>query len=231
MSCCAVIPAYNEDRHIGTVIHETRPYVDAVIVVDDGSTDTTADAARRAGAFVISLPQRSSKGSAISTGLAHVMRSGPDAAVLLLDADGQHPPACIPAFIDTAARTDAGLVIGNRMKDPGAMPARRQFLNRLCSRVVSSICRQEIPDVLCGMRLLSPDLARSLTLTVAGFEVEVEIVFQAADLNAGIAEVPIPSVYEPHIRSHLHLRRDTLAIGGFILRRIVLKKLHHTSGR
>src|SRR6202035_4265620 len=94
----AVIPAYNEEKHIGEVVRRTRQKLDDVLVVDDGSQDTTADRAREAGAEVIVHPENRGKGETIKTGLRHWLERQID-FVIILDSDGQHRPEEIDRLV------------------------------------------------------------------------------------------------------------------------------------
>src|SRR5256886_14854049 len=93
----AVIPAYNEEIHIGEVVRRTRQQLDDVLVVDDGSRDKTAERAREAGAGVIVHEKNLGKGETIKTGLRHWLDRQFD-SVIILDADGQHRPEEIDRF-------------------------------------------------------------------------------------------------------------------------------------
>src|SRR6266480_2566527 len=97
----AVIPAYNEEKHIGNVVRRTRQKLDDVLVVDDGSADKTVERAREAGAEVIVHPENRGKGETIKTGLRHWLEREID-YVVILDADGQHRPEEIDRFIGAA---------------------------------------------------------------------------------------------------------------------------------
>ncbi len=123
----AVIPAYQDEKHIGDIVRRTRERLDHVVVVDDGSTDQTAQRAREAGAEVIVHNQNCGKGEAIKTGLGHWFGAASSSSselnrqirwVSLLDSDGQHLPEEIDRFITAAvSATRPSFFIGNRMKD------------------------------------------------------------------------------------------------------------------
>src|SRR4029077_3021426 len=152
----AVIPAYQDEKHIGDIVSRTRKQLDHVLVVDDGSSDQTAQRAREAGAEVISHNQNRGKGEAIKTGIEHWFAApnlscgGVDrqiAWVVLLDSDGQHLPEEIDRFLAAAASaTQPAFFIGTRMNDVAAMPFIRCVVNRYMSRQISKLCRQNIPD-------------------------------------------------------------------------------------
>src|SRR5262245_19207602 len=113
----AVIPAYQDEKHIGDIVRRTRERLDDVLVIDDGSTDQTAQRAREAGAEVIVHSQNRGKGEALKTGLGHWL-DREVTWVSLLDSDGQHLPEEIDRFVAAAAAaTRPSFFIGNRMND------------------------------------------------------------------------------------------------------------------
>src|SRR5213082_1579918 len=152
-SIAAVIPAYNEEKHIGDVVRRTRQQLDNVLVVDDGSRDKTAERAREAGAEVIVHEKNLGKGETIKTGLRHWLDRQFD-FVIILDADGQHRPEEIDRFAEAARTGDAKMLVGTRMNDLSSMPLVRRIVNRWMSRRISATCGQEIPDTQCGFRML-----------------------------------------------------------------------------
>src|SRR5262245_43297801 len=124
----AVIPAFNDEQHIGDIVRRTRKQLDQVLVVDDGSADQTAQRARQAGAEVVVHEQNRGKGEAIKTGLAYWLAAANTSRglgdeldrqviwVSLLDSDGQHLPEEIDRFLGAAdSSTRPTFLIGNRM--------------------------------------------------------------------------------------------------------------------
>lgn len=129
LALVAVIPAYNEGLVIGSVTLQTKQHADHVIVVDDGSSDRTAETARLAGADVVRLPENAGKAKAMMTGFARARELGYD-AVVMLDGDGQHDPDEIPAVAAPVLVGAADLVIGSRFLDIRAeIPAYRRAGN------------------------------------------------------------------------------------------------------
>lgn len=109
----ALIPAYNEERFIGSLVLAVRSFVDYVVVVDDGSTDRTAAIARAAGAVVVQHPLNQGKAEAVNTGFSHLRQLGPQ-AVVMLDGDGQHRVDDIPAVLAPVLAGEADVVVGSR---------------------------------------------------------------------------------------------------------------------
>ncbi len=205
----AIIPAYEEEKHVGGVVRRTRAYLDHVLVVDDGSSDQTAVQAREAGAEVILHPQNRGKGETIKTGLHHWFDRGFEFFVIL-DADGQHRPEEIDRFVAaTAGPNPPCFLIGNRMNDVALMPALRRLVNRYMSRQISRVCGQEIPDTQCGFRMLHRDLIPEMFGGAERFDYETEMLIFASRKGFRIASVPISTVYSDEVSS-IHPVRDTL---------------------
>lgn len=205
----AVIPAYNEEKHIGDVVRRSRQRLDDVLVVDDGSADQTAERAREAGAEVIVHEQNQGKGETIKTGLRHWLERQFD-FVIILDADGQHRPEEIDRFVGAALSPgEPKLVLGTRMKDVSTMPPVRRFVNRWMSQQISALCGQEIPDTQCGYRLLHRELIPDLLGGAARFDYETEMLIIASRKGFRIDSVPISTVYSDEVSS-IHPVRDTI---------------------
>ena len=208
-SIAAVIPAYNEEKHIGDVVRRTRQQLDRVLVVDDGSADKTAQNARAAGAEVIVHEQNRGKGETIKTGLRHWLERDVD-LVIILDADGQHRPEEIDRFAGAALSAEQPkLILGTRMNDVSSMPPVRRFVNRWMSQRISAVCRQKIPDTQCGFRMLHRQLIPELLGGAARFDYETEMLIIASRKGFRIASVPISTVYSDEVSS-IHPVRDTL---------------------
>src|SRR5688572_11256719 len=118
VNCAVVIPCLNEAGRIGGVISSVLPFLSDVIVIDDGSSDQTAQEALSSGAQVIRHEKNEGKGAAIQTGLRRAAERGFEWG-LLMDGDGQHAAADIPKFLNVS---DARLLIGDRMRSPDGMP-------------------------------------------------------------------------------------------------------------
>jgi len=208
-SIAAVIPAYNEEKHIADVVRRMRQKLDDVLVVDDGSVDKTADHARDAGAEVTVHEQNRGKGETIKTGLRHWLDRQFD-FVIILDADGQHLPEEIDRFVTAALSADEPkLILGNRMNDVSSMPRLRQIVNRWMSKRISALCGQEIPDTQCGFRMLHRQLIPELLGGAARFDYETEMLIVASRKGFRITSVPITTVYCDEVSS-IHPVRDTL---------------------
>lgn len=203
----AVIPAYNEARTIASVVEGVQPFTSGVTVVDDGSTDDTADIAARAGADVLRLPQNGGKGTAVRAGIQNAL-SRDCTHILLLDGDMQHVPSEAALLIATSAATGAALVVGERQFDRSVMPASRYYANRIGSRALSWFMGVQVMDTQCGYRLFDVKWLREMRLTARGYEIETEMIVKVGRRGGRIARVPITSVYGTQ-RSKLKPVRDT----------------------
>ena len=207
-ACAGVIPCLNEEGAIGPLVEAVRGYVSTVFVVDDGSTDATADRARAAGATVLANPEGPGKGAALRIGWQHA-REHQFRWALTMDGDGQHSAEDIPALIECAERTSAALVCGDRMGQASRMPPLRRWVNRWMSRRLSILSGQSLPDSQCGFRLMELHYWAQLPVRARHFEIESEVLFLFAQAGFPIRFVPIATVYKQE-QSKIHAWRDSL---------------------
>lgn len=220
MHVAALVPAYQAAAHLGEVLLRIRalPVPPDVLVVNDGSRDATAEVARMHGAQVLSFAGNRGKGHALLAGFEALR--GYD-AVVTLDADGQHPPECIPDFI-ADAEAGADVVLGRRHFDAN-MPPLRRFGNGFSSAWVTSIAGQRISDSQNGYRLYCRAVLDAVPVTPGRYEVETEMAVRAARLGFRVVERVIPTVYGDET-SHLTIHRDVPRIFAMMLR-LTLERL------
>ena len=203
-----LVPAYQAAATVEGVVRGLLRHLPRVLVVDDGSTDGTGEAARLGGADVLRLPANSGKGTAIRAGLAAVLAT--DAThVAFVDADGQHDPDDLPALLE-AARRGERFVVGSRMAIPEKIPPVRYRTNEIGSRILSRMTGLEIEDGQSGFRVVAAGLLRGLRLTAKGYMIENEILLKAAPRLERVAHVPVRAVYGGP--SHYRPFRDTWII-------------------
>ncbi len=195
MKTLAAIPCYNEEFAIGSVVLKTRRRVDEVVVIDDGSTDATAEIAREAGAKVISHPMNMGKGAAIKSALMYAASSSEGFDILvLLDGDGQHDPAQIPLLIEPLRNKTADMVIGFR--SPDQMPFYRRFGRRVLDYTTGLLGIST--DSQSGFRAMNRtafEALRTDNMRGNGFSIESEMLLAAKARGLRIEEVPIRCNY------------------------------------
>ncbi len=208
MKICVLIPAFNVAAAIEPLVRAVRAAGFPVCVVNDGSTDDTGSCAAAAGAEVIQHLVNQGKGRAVIDGFRHIVEQRYD-AVIVMDGDGQHDPADLPAFVRVAESSDVDVIVGNRMDDAAGMPLVRRVTNRAMSAILSALCRCRIPDSQCGYRLVRRRLLETITLSSARYDIESELLLKAAWKGGRVASVPIRTIYQ-HQKSHIHPVRDTV---------------------
>ena len=206
---CAVIPSYNNG---GTVVEVVRGVLRQglpVVVVDDGSTDGTADALKDLPVHVLRHTRNRGKGRALKTGLEEARRQGYRFA-LTLDADGQHDPGDIPALV--AAAGERTLVIGSRNLTAEGMPSGNTFANRFSNFWFTVQTGRKLPDTQTGFRVYPLKDLPSLKLLTARYEAELTLLVFSA--WKGLKLVPVPvRVYYPEDRvSHFRPFADFFRI-------------------
>jgi glycosyltransferase involved in cell wall biosynthesis len=225
------VPAWNESATIARVIREVRvelPGAD-VLVVDDGSTDRTAEYARSAGAEVVTLPFNVGVGGAMRTSFLFARDNG-YTAVVQVDADGQHVPAHIPALLEELR--DHSVVIGARFAGSGEYHVRgpRKWAMRLLAHTLSRVCSAPLTDTTSGFRASD---ARAIALFARHYPAEylgdtVESLVIAARAGLPVTQVPVTmrarqggQASQSPLRSALYLGRAALALWVAIARRPV----------
>jgi glycosyltransferase involved in cell wall biosynthesis len=212
MKICALIPAFNEASHIAQVVEGAREHVESVIVIDDGSSDGTAELARKAGAFCIQSPMNCGKAAALLRGFTHAHALNFTHAISL-DGDGQHLPQDIPVLLQVARETNADLVIGVRPFDRALMPRARYYSNTIGSRWASALVGCEIKDSQSGFRVFRLETLRSTKLRSQRYEFEMEVLIKLGRAGCSIAHAPIHMVYDNgQARSKMRPIRDTMRI-------------------
>jgi glycosyltransferase involved in cell wall biosynthesis len=206
--CAAIIPCLNEEATIGSLTEAVRRHLPAVFIVDDGSSDRTAEQARSAGAEVLTHQATRGKGGALQTGSHCALERGFRWA-LTLDGDGQHSPEDIPAFFRCAEQTGAALVVGNRMSGSQPMPRARRLVNRWMSWELSRAAGRSLPDSQCGFRLMNIEAWSALRIRTRHFEIESEVLLAFVTAGQRVEFVPIRVIYKNH-QSKIHPLKDAI---------------------
>ena len=219
MRILAVIPAYNESQTIAEVLRDTSRFVDGIIVVDDGSTDRTAEIARTHGALVVRHVINRGLGAAIGTGFEMAKRLSAD-VVVTLDADGQHDPSEIPKFI-SAIVGNADVVIGSRVLNWRDMPWHRKCATVIGNLVTFFLFGAWVTDSQSGFRAFTSFALRHIQIKTNHMEVSSELIAEAKRLKLNLVEVPIKAIY-----SDYSLSKGQNFVGGLrTLMKLILKRI------
>jgi glycosyltransferase involved in cell wall biosynthesis len=218
VSPLVVIPAYQAQRHVGGVIRrllndgKSLGTVPTILVVDDGSTDATAEEAANAGAVVVRHPQNRGKGAALVTGLLWAKRAG-FAQVVTADADGQHSSSEILRLTQLQTAREA-IVLGVRSLARDGAPSANQFSNALSNRFLSWFTGLLLRDTQCGLRRYPVCATLALGCKDLGYAFEAEVLIRAARAGLGIEQIPVTVYYPPAEErlSHFHVVKDPYRI-------------------
>jgi len=193
----AVIPAYNEEIAIGSVVLKTIPHVYEVFVVDDGSCDATAVIAEAAGATVVRHEKNRGKGAALRTGISKVQELDFD-VIVFLDADGQNNPDEIPKLVKTLLEEDADIVIGSRFIDGSTVdiPAYRRTGQKVLDKITNNFANTNLTDTQSGFRAFSKNAIEKLSFKQDSLDIESGMLMEATELGMRIKEFPISVRYD-----------------------------------
>jgi glycosyltransferase involved in cell wall biosynthesis len=209
MKPLALIPAYNSAGFLPRLLPDIKNHIPDIVVVDDGSSDSTSQIAESRGANIIRHPANLGKGAALKSGFNFALENGYD-IVITLDSDGQHKPQYIPSFLQTYASGGSDLIIGSRIRDKSDMPLPRRFSNWTTSHLLSRLMKVKIEDLQSGFRLYSRKLLESVSLESDHFELETEIVIKAIQAGMPPHFIPIKVEYGYGFPSHMNGFVDTL---------------------
>ncbi len=191
----ASIPCLDEEQYIGNIVAEALKHVDKVFVIDDGSSDSTADVARSAGAEVISHATRRGAGAATRSGFEAAIKLGAD-IVVTLDGDGQHNAAEIPLLLQPLLQGNADLIIGSRfINHKTNIPAYRKLGVDFITWMYNLGSKVKVTDAQSGFRAHSRKLLESVAITHDDFSFSVEVLVKARKKGFRIEEVPISCLY------------------------------------
>jgi glycosyltransferase involved in cell wall biosynthesis len=193
---CA-IPCFNEELAVGSVVLQAKPHVADVLVVDDGSSDRTAEVARLAGAAVIVHERNTGKGKAVQNAFRYAQKNGYDALVLM-DGDGQHDPREIPLLVKTLQMPGVDLALGFRFGEKTEMPGWRRAGKRVLDYATAVGGGGAVTDSQCGFRAFGKKAIAVMAdkLGASGFGVESEQLVVAKDAGLRYENVTIHCRYE-----------------------------------
>ncbi len=193
----AILPSFNEEVSIGSTVLHALQHVDRVIVVDDGSTDRTAEMAQLAGAEVIRHPINQGKGAALKTGFDMASRNGAK-VIVTMDADGQHDPAEIPKLVAPILAGEADMVNGSRYMSGSRKntPFYRRIGQSMLDGVTNLNSGLKITDTQCGYRAFAAHTVPLFRFKQNGMAIESEMLIDAANAGLRMKEVEIGVRYD-----------------------------------
>ncbi len=222
VTVCGIIPAYNARETIAGVVRGVLRQIGTVIVADDGSTDGTAEVARKAGAEVIVLGENRGKGNALRVLFAEARKRG-FSAVITVDADGQHDIEDIPSFLLVHRDHPKAIVTGSRMWDPDQIPRHRHNSMLVARFFISLAANQFIEDTQCGYRLYPLSVIESISLLKDRYVTETEILIKAGDSGREVRCLRIKARYPPGQPTHFRAVRDIAAISRYVISYLMVK--------
>lgn len=197
----AIIPAYNEESTIGSMVIVSKNYVERVIVIDDGSIDRTSEIAEIAGAKVIKHPENLGKGAALRTGFSQI---GDTDIIITLDGDGQHNPAEIPKIVSPIINGEADIVIGSRYLENKNRdtPAYRRLGQNILDTATQLNTGLKITDSQSGFRAFATYTLPAFQFNQDGFSIESAMLVDAANHGSRVKEVSTGVNYDN--RNNMH---------------------------
>jgi len=193
-----IIPAFNEEKTIASIIQKTKRHADQIVVIDDHSSDDTGKIARTYGATVIRHSKNKGVGAAMKTGITYAKKLKPN-IVITIDADGQHMPEDIPSLIGPIIEGRADFVLGSRFlaKEPTNMVLQKKIGNKFLSLIVSLLAGVRLTDTQTGFRAFNKKALLSLNL-VSDFTYTQEMILVLCHNGFRCVEVPV----QIHPRKH-----------------------------
>jgi dolichol-phosphate mannosyltransferase len=197
MRILTAIPVYNEERHVERVLEEVRRYAADILVINDGSTDQTAELlARVEGIRVVTHSQNRGYGAALISAFAFTLEHDYDVLVTM-DCDGQHEPARIPLLLE--AIDDADIVSGSRylrdFRQDGNAPQDRRRINQIITSELNDCFGLHLTDAFCGFKTYRREALARLHITETSWGMPLQLWVQAAYAGLRIKEVGVPRLY------------------------------------
>ena len=197
------IPIYNEAKYVDEILDEVAKYASDVLVINDGSVDSTADVlAKRSDVHVITHKENRGYGAALQSAFQYAIDEGYE-GVVTMDCDGQHQPKRIPRFIEAAGVAD--IVSGSRYlkKYDGddAPPAERMFINRRLTAEINNRLGFHLTDAFCGFKAYRTSALRQMRITDDGYAMPLQLWVEAAAAGLTVIEIPVPLIYLDLARS------------------------------
>src|SRR6218665_2877940 len=207
LNCCVIIPTYNNEQTIATVIGDVLEYSTHVIVVNDGATDSTAAILKQfeTRADIVSYMPNRGKGIALRTGIKHAQEKGFRYAITI-DSDGQHFADDLPAFINKIEQEPDSLIVGARNLNQENMPKKNTFGNKFSNFWFRFQTGINLPDTQSGYRLYPVEKMKNTRYFTSKYEFEIEVMVKAAWRGICVLPVPIKVFYAEGDKRVTHFR-------------------------
>jgi glycosyltransferase involved in cell wall biosynthesis len=212
MKKCIIIPVYNSEQHIANVIEDVLQYTDMLIIVNDGSTDGTAEVINKSilshaiiSVEIISYLKNRGKGYALKQGFRRALQLGFTHAVSF-DADGQHLSSDIPVVLQTSQENPDALIVGSRNFDNPNMPQGSRFANRFSNFWFAMQTLQKLPDTQTGFRVYPLQKMGEIRLFTTRYEAELELLVRCAWRRIRLVPQPVNVYYPPANERLSHFR-------------------------
>ena len=186
-----VIPAHNEEKHIGGVIKKAGKFTNNILVVDDGSKDKTSAVAEKSGAFVLKHIVNLGKGAALKTGCEYAIKNGAE-KIVVLDADGQHDPNEIPNFVNSLNKAD--IIFGYRRLNKN-MPFVLRYGNWFIFFMTKLLFGLKIVDTQCGYRAFKVKVYNKIKWDAHDYSMESEMIANTGKHHLKYNQIPIETIY------------------------------------
>lgn len=195
--CCVIIPTYNNHQTIQQVIKDVLVYTDQILVVNDGSTDNTAELINEFNQIdVVSYPKNKGKGYALRQGFKAAWEDGYEYAITI-DSDGQHFATDLPNFVEAIDKNPNTIIIGNRNMEQEGIPGKSSFGNRFSNFWFKFETGIKMPDTQSGYRLYPLKPLSKMFFFTKKYEFEIEVIVRAAWKGVKVTDVPIQIYYAP----------------------------------
>lgn len=217
MKIFVVVPLYNEEKHIVEVLKGISKYKLPIIVVDDGSGDSSKSKVKNSKIREIKLLEHEinlGKGAAMNTGAEYAFSKGAD-AIIFMDADGQHAPNDLKLFINTLKSQKYDIVFGSRNYGYG-VPLVRYLGNKFASLLISALFGVYITDFICGYKGLTKKAYKEIQWESDGYGVETEIAALTGKRGLNFTEVQVETIYHDKVKGVTLL--DAFGILGDVIR-------------
>ncbi|HMC86810.1 MAG TPA: glycosyltransferase family 2 protein, partial [Chitinophagaceae bacterium] len=206
LRACVLIPTYNNSATLPAVINDVAQYTDRIIIVNDGSTDNTADVLKNFPWLqLITQPVNMGKGFALRTGFDYARKQGYDYAITI-DSDGQHFAKDLYRFLDNIEVKPNSIIIGARNMNQEGVPGKSSFGNRFSNFWFKIETGISMPDTQSGYRLYPLQSLKDIHFFTRRFEFEIEVLVRAAWKDIDIVSVPVTVYYAPAETRVSHFR-------------------------